>query len=149
MKELGTKMNGREATSKKLKIVKEQWLDKFHCKKVKLEKYLEKRNQKKHYVLARPKILFRLWKQWKSAKVTCLRCRDLLRFGEASGNKSSQCKICCGWKRWKLNWQREQILWVNLPSWMKEVKAELGERANLVSEFAITDDNMKKEITKR
>ena len=99
MKELGTKMNGREATSKKLKIVKEQWLDKFHCKKVKLEKYLEKRNQKKHYVLARPKILFRLWKQWKSAKVTCLRCRDLLRFGEASGNKSSQCKICCGWKR--------------------------------------------------
>ena len=29
MKELGTKMNGKEATSKKLRNVKEQWLDKF------------------------------------------------------------------------------------------------------------------------
>ena len=32
---------------------------------------------------------------------------------------------------------------------MEEVKVELGERANLVSEFAITDENMKKEVTKR
>ena len=32
---------------------------------------------------------------------------------------------------------------------MKEVKAELGERANLVSEFAITDENMKKKVAKR
>ena len=51
MKKLGTKMNGREATSKKLKIVKEQWLDKLHYKKVKLEKYLEKRNQKKYRIM--------------------------------------------------------------------------------------------------
>ena len=29
------------------------------------------------------------------------------------------------------------------------VKAELGERANLASEFAITDQNMKKEIAKQ
>ena len=28
--------------------------------------------------------------------------------------------------------------------WMEELKAELGERANLVSEFSIIDDNMKK-----
>ena len=33
--------------------------------------------------------------------------------------------------------------------WMEEVKAKLGERANLVSEFAITNENMKKEIAKR
>ena len=33
--------------------------------------------------------------------------------------------------------------------WMEEVKAELGEPANLVSEFAITDENMKKKIAKR
>ena len=32
---------------------------------------------------------------------------------------------------------------------MEEVKAELGERANLVSDFAITDRNMKKDIAKR
>ena len=35
----------------------------------------------------------------------------------------------------------------NMP-WMEEVKAELGKRANLMIEFAITDKNMKKEITK-
>ena len=29
------------------------------------------------------------------------------------------------------------------------VKAELGERANLASEFAITDENIKKEIAKQ
>ena len=28
MKELGTKMNGNEGTSKNLRIAKEQWLDK-------------------------------------------------------------------------------------------------------------------------
>ena len=31
---------------------------------------------------------------------------------------------------------------------MEEVKAEVSKRANLVSEFAITDKNMKKEIAK-
>ena len=30
MKELGTKMNSREATSKNLRILREQWLDKLH-----------------------------------------------------------------------------------------------------------------------
>ena len=30
---------------------------------------------------------------------------------------------------------------------MEEVKTELGKRANLVSEFVITDENMKKQIT--
>ena len=48
MKELGTKMNGKEATSKNLRIAKEQWLDKLRHKKVKLEKYIEKHNWKKH-----------------------------------------------------------------------------------------------------
>ena len=32
---------------------------------------------------------------------------------------------------------------------MEEMKAELGETANLVSDFAITDENMKKEIAKQ
>ena len=29
-----------------------------------------------------------IWKQWKSAKVKCPRCRNLLSFGEASGSKT-------------------------------------------------------------
>ena len=41
MKELGTKINGKEATSENLKIDKEQQLD----------KYIEKRNRKKHNVM--------------------------------------------------------------------------------------------------
>ena len=45
------------------------------------------------------KVFFGLWKQWKSAKVKCPRCRDLLSFGEASGIKTSERQICCGWKR--------------------------------------------------
>ena len=50
MKELGPKMNGsyKKATSKNLRIVKEQWLDKLCYKKVKLEKYFEKHNRKKY-----------------------------------------------------------------------------------------------------
>ena len=48
MKELGTKMNGKEVTLKNLRIDKEQWLDKLRYKKVKLEEYIEKRNRKKH-----------------------------------------------------------------------------------------------------
>ena len=44
-------MNGKEATSKNLRIVKEQWLDKLRYKKEKLEKYIEKRNRKKHTIL--------------------------------------------------------------------------------------------------
>ena len=54
MKELGTKMNGKEATSINLRIVKEQWLDKLRYKKVKLEKYIEKRNRKKHSIMFQP-----------------------------------------------------------------------------------------------
>ena len=48
---------------------------------------------------------------------------------------------------WGGIWEQNEPM-PNMP-WMEEVKAELGERANLVSEFAITDENMKKEVTKR
>ena len=33
--------------------------------------------------------------------------------------------------------------------WMEEMKAGLGKRASIVSEFVITDENIKKEIAKR
>ena len=48
---------------------------------------------------------------------------------------------------WGGIWEQNEPM-PNMP-WMEEVKAELGERANLVSEFAITDENMKKEVAKR
>ena len=96
MKELGTKINGKEATSKNLRIVEEQWLEKLCYKKVKLEKYIEKRNRKRHNIIFQA--FSGLWKQWKSAKVKCPRCRDLLSFGEASSSKTSQRQICRGWK---------------------------------------------------
>ena len=47
---------------------------------------------------------------------------------------------------WGVIWEENEPM-PNMP-WMEEVKAELGERANLVSKFAITDENMKKEISK-
>ena len=65
MKESETKINGKEATSKNLRTVKEQWVDKLHYEKVKLEKYSEKRSRKKH-VPARPKSLF--WGSGSSGK---------------------------------------------------------------------------------
>ena len=49
-KKLGTKMSSKKATSRNLRIVTEQWLDKL-CYKVKLEKYIEKHNQKKHNIM--------------------------------------------------------------------------------------------------
>ena len=70
------------------------------------------------------KAFFGLWKQWKSAKVKCPRCRDLLSLGEQ-------------------NEPTPNMLW------MEEVKDKLGKNVNLVSEFAITDKNMKEEIAKR
>ena len=48
---------------------------------------------------------------------------------------------------WGGIWEQNEPT-LNMP-WMEEVKAELGEPANLVSEFAITDENMKKKIAKR
>ena len=49
-----TKVNSREATSKNLRINREQWLDKLlkvRCKVWKLEKYIEKCNQKEHNIM--------------------------------------------------------------------------------------------------
>ena len=129
MKELGTKMSGKEATSKNLGIIKEQWLDKLHCKKVKLEKYIEKRNQKKDNMFQQDQ------KGFSRTLEAVEKCEgempEMRRFAEFWGGILEQ------------NEPKP-----NMP-WIEEVKAELGKRANLVSEFAITDENMKKEIAER
>ena len=51
MKEIGTKIYSKEATSKNIRIVKKEWLDKLCPKKVNLGKYIEKRNRKKHNIM--------------------------------------------------------------------------------------------------
>ena len=51
IKHLLTSMNRQEVTQKNLRVVKEQWLDKLRYKKVKLEKWVEKRNRKKHNIM--------------------------------------------------------------------------------------------------
>ena len=51
IKHLRTSMNGQEVTPKNLRVVKEQWLDKLRYKKVKLEKWVEKRNRKKDNIM--------------------------------------------------------------------------------------------------
>ena len=48
---------------------------------------------------------------------------------------------------WGHIWEQNEPM-LTMP-WMEEVKVELSERANLVSEFSIIDENLKKEIAKR
>ena len=97
-----------------------------------MEKYVEKRNRKKLISCSSEtkKPFFGLWKQWKSAKVKCPRGGGILEQNNWGGileqNKPTP----------------------NMPL-MKEVKAELGERTILVSDFSLTDENMKKEIANR
>ena len=47
LRELKTNMNGKEVTPNNLKMTKEQWLDKLRYKKIKLVRFIEKRNRKK------------------------------------------------------------------------------------------------------
>ena len=116
--------------NKKLKkfhqrIVKEQWLDKLCHKMVKLEKYIEKRKWKEHNIMFQrdQKGFFQTPEEvekWEGEM------SEMQRFVEF----------------WGGIWEQNEPT-PNMP-WMEEVKAEVGERANLVSEFAITDENMKK-----
>ena len=46
LKDLKTKMNNKDVTSRNLRTAKEQWIDKLRYKKVKLEKFVEKRKRK-------------------------------------------------------------------------------------------------------
>ena len=129
MKELETKMNGKEVTSKNLRIVKEQWLDKLRYKKVKLEKYVETRNRKKHNIMFQQdqKGFFRTLEAVEKREAEMHKMQRFVEF-------------------WGGIWEQNEPM-PNMP-WMEEVKAELGERANLVNKFVITDENMKKEISK-
>ena len=114
MKKRGTKMNGKEATSENLRIIKKQWLDKLRYKKVKLEKYIEKGNRKKHNIMFQQdqKSFFRTLEAVEKHEG---KMPEMQRFVEFWGGI------------WEQNEPMPNMLW------MEEMKAELGERANLLS----------------
>ena len=101
LRELKTNMNGKEVTPNNLKMAKEQWLDKLRYKKIKLVKFIEKRNKKKITSCFRKirKAFFGPWRKLKSTKVKCLKWRSLLNSGEAFGSRMNRHQICHGW--WK------------------------------------------------
>ena len=109
--------------------MKEQWLDKVRYKTVKLEKYIERFNWKKHIIMFQcdQKGLFRTLEALEKRKGEML---EMQRFAEFWG------------RIWKQNEPMSHM------PWMEKVRAKLGKKANLVGEFAITDGNVKKEIAK-
>lgn len=130
LKELAEKINGNETTSKNLRIFREQWLDKLRYKKIKLEKFIEKRNRKKDNIMFQrdQKGFFRTLEAVEKLEGEMPKMEKFVEF-------------------WGGIWKQNEPT-PNMP-WMEEVKAELGERVNHVSEFATTDEHMKKEVAKR
>ena len=94
-----------------------------------MEKYIGKRNRKKHFIMFQRDQKGFFWTLEALAK----REGEMLKM-----QRFAEC--------WGGIWEQNEPM-PNMP-WMEEVKAKLGKRANLVSEFAITGENMKKEIVK-
>ena len=128
--QLRASMDGKEVTSGNLRAAKEQWLDKLRYKKVKLDKYVEKGNKKKD------KIMFQ--KDQKSF------FRMLEKVEKHEGEMPEMEKFV---EFWGGIWEQNEPT-PNMP-WMKEVKAELSEKANIVSQFEITEEKLRKETSKR
>ena len=123
IKHLRTSMNGQEVTPKNLLVVKEQWLDKLRYKKVKLEKWVEKRNRKKDNI--------RFQKDQKNF------FRTLEKVQKHEGEMTEMEKFV---EFWRDTWE-QNVPTPNMP-WMEEVKAELNEKGNIVSQFEITEENL-------
>ena len=95
-----------------------------------MEKYIGKHNRKKHFIMFRRDQKDFFWTLEALAK-----------------HEGEMLKMQRFVEFWGSIWKQNELI-PNMP-WMEEVKAKLGKRANLVSEFAITVENMKKEIVKR
>ena len=125
-----TNMNGKEVTPNNLKMAKEQWLDKLRCKKIKLVKFIEKRNRKKDNIMFQ--------KDQKSF------FRTLEKIEKHEGEMPKMEKIVQFWGGiWEQNEPTPNM------SWMEDAKVELNEKANIVSEFGITEEKLRKETSKR
>ena len=123
-------MDGKEVTSGNLRAAKEQWLDKLRYKKVKLDKYVEKGNRKKDNIIFQ--------KDQKSFS------RTLEKVEKHEGEMPEMEKFV---EFWGGIWEQNEPT-PNMP-WMEEVKAELSEKANIVSQFEITEEKLRKETSKR
>ena len=130
IKHLQTSMNGQEITPKNLRVVKEQWLDKLRYKKVKLEKWVEKPNRKKDNIMFQ--------KDQKNF------FRTLEKVENHEGEMPEMEKFV---KFWGDIWEQNEPT-PNMP-WMEEVKVELNEKANIISQFEVTEEKLRREATKR
>ena len=130
LRELKTNMNGKEVTPNNLKKAKEQWLDKLRYNKIKLVKFIEKRNRKKDNIMFK--------KDQKSF------FRTLEKAEKHEGEMPEMEKFA---EFWGGIWEQNEPT-PNMP-WMEEVKAELNQKANIVSEFGITEEKLRKETSKR
>ena len=130
LRELKTNMNGKEVTPNNLKMAKEQRLGKLRYKKIKLVKFIEKRNRKKDNIMFQ--------KDQKSF------FRTLEKVEKHEGEMPEMEKFV---EFWGGIWEQNEPT-PNMP-WMEEVKAELNKKANIVSEFGITEEKLTKETSKR
>jgi hypothetical protein len=129
LKELKTKME-KETTSQNLRAAKEVWLDKLRYKKVKLEKCVEKRWRK----------LDNLMFQRDQ--------KNFFRTLEADDKKEGEMPEMEKFVEfWGGIWEHNKST-PNKP-WMEEVKRELSEKALIITEFRITDENLRREVAKR
>ena len=128
--QLWASMDGKEVTSGNLRAAKEQWLDKLRYKKVKLDKYVEKGNKKKDNIMFQ--------KDQKSF------FRTLEKVEKHEGEMPEMEKFV---EFWGGIWEQNKPT-PNMP-WMEDVKAELSEKANIVSQFEITEEKLRKETSKR
>ena len=120
---------GKELTSNNLKIAKEQWIDKFRYKKVKLEKCIEKRKRKQDNIkFQRDQIGF--FKTFEGDKTRERKIPEVEKFV----------------KFWGCIWEKERT--PNMV-WMAEVKRLFGEKATVINEFDIDTEKLTKEINKR
>ena len=114
LRALKTNMNGEEVTPNNLKMAKEQWLDKLRYKKIKLIKFIEKRNRKKDSIMFQ--------KDQKSS------FRTLEKVEKHEGEMPEMEKFV---EFWGGIWEQNEPT-PNMP-WMEEVKSELNEEANIVN----------------
>ena len=117
-------------TSGNLRAAKEQWLDKLQYKKVELDKYVGKGNRKKNNIIFQKdqKSFFRMLEKLEKHEGEMPEMEKFVEF-------------------WGGIWEQNEPT-PNMP-WMEEVKTELSEKANIVSQFEITEEKLRKETSKR
>ena len=90
LKQLKVQM-GKELTSNNLRITKDQWTDKVRHKKVKLDKYIEKRKRKAN------NMLFQNIGRIPDPRRKCLRLRNSSNVSVVFGSKTKEHQICPEW----------------------------------------------------